>query len=295
AVNLAGVAKDDLRRGDLLTLPAALHPTYALDVRLEVTVGAPRPIEHNAEVEVYAGAAEVPARVALLEADMLRPGESGWAQLRLRRPLVAMRGDRFIVRIPSPSLTVGGGVVVESMARRHRRRDLTVLARLAVLAHGDPEEVVLAALRPDAEAKGLRMKSYGGRDLGVLARLAVLAHGDRGEVVLAALRPDAEAKGLRMKSYGGREPAVLEQSLGLPAEEIGLALQTLLARGMVVPIGTHVYAATEWARLRDDALRILADYHQQYPLRPGMPREEWRGRPGPAPPAGRAPRAGPAP
>src|SRR5262249_2727430 len=134
AVNLAGVAKDDLRRGDVLTLPGALRPTYAIDVHLEVTTGAPRPIEHNAELEAYTGAAEVPARLALLEADGLRPGESGWAQLRLQRPLVVARGDRFIVRIPSPGLTVGGGSVVEPVARRHRRRDPAVLARLAVLA-----------------------------------------------------------------------------------------------------------------------------------------------------------------
>src|SRR5262249_56865739 len=78
--------------------------------------------------------------------------------------------------------------------------------------------------------------------------------------------------------WGGGEPMALEQSLGFPAEEVALALETLLARGMVVRSGAQVYAASEWARLREDSLRILADYHQQYPLRLGMPREEWRAR-----------------
>src|SRR5258705_955257 len=121
AVNLAGVAKSEIARGDVLALSSTLQPTTALDVRLEVLAAAPRAIGHNSELELYLGAAEVPARVVLLEGGELVPGASGWAQLRLARPLVAARGDRFVVRIPSPSLTVGGGVVVEPLARRHRR------------------------------------------------------------------------------------------------------------------------------------------------------------------------------
>jgi selenocysteine-specific elongation factor len=239
AVNLAGIAKSDIQRGDVLSLPGAFRPTTALDVRLEVLAGAPRAIAHNAELDVYLGAAEVPARVVLLEADELAPGASGWAQLRLARPLVAARGDRFIVRIPSPSLTVGGGTIVEPWAQRHRRRDATVLARLAQLAQGDPEEVVLAALRPEVRGVG---------------------------------------RTRRAGAYGGREPEELVRALGLPAEDSLAAVTALERRGLVVRAGGFVYAASEWQRLREDVLRLLDEYHQQYPLRPGMPREEWRSR-----------------
>src|SRR6185312_7374766 len=81
AVNLAGVARSDLRRGQIVTLPGMFQPTTALDVRLDVLPSAPRALEHNAEVELYLGAAEVPARVALLDQDELEPGASSWAQL----------------------------------------------------------------------------------------------------------------------------------------------------------------------------------------------------------------------
>ena len=239
AVNLAGVAKSDLQRGDVLAPAGALRPTYALDARLEVLAGAPRPIAHNSLLDVYAGAAEVPARVLLLESDELQPGESGWAQLRLARPLVVARGDRFIVRIPSPSLTVGGGSVIEPWARRHRKREAAVLARLRTLAQGDPEEIVLAALRP-AGAAG--------------------------------------AKASKFAAYGGREPAALIAAIELPADDVLAAVAALEARGMVVRVGSRVYAATEWERLRADTERWLGEYHRQYPLRLGMPREEWRSR-----------------
>jgi selenocysteine-specific elongation factor len=248
AVNLAGVAKADLARGDVLALAGRMRPTTALDVRLEVISGAPRAVAHNAELNVYCGAAEVPARVALLDRDEIAPGESGWAQLRLRAPLVVLRGDRFIVRVPSPSLTVGGGVIVEPRARRHRRRDPAVLARLELLARGDPEEVALAALRPEIDA--------------------------RTAGVTAAGKLDTRRPG----GYGGREASEVERALGLPREDVDGALAELVARDAAVRAGTFYLARDEWDRLRADAIRLLDDYHHQYPLRAGMPREEWRSR-----------------
>src|SRR5262249_38397885 len=74
------------------------------------------------------------------------------------------------------------------------------------------------------------------------------------------------------------EPATLERALGLAAEEIAAAVAALVARGKVVRIGAHVYADAAWAQLCADTLRTLAEYHQQHPLRPGMPREAWRTR-----------------
>jgi len=240
AVNLAGVAKSELSRGDVVTRPGQLRPTVALDVRLDVLAGAPRPIAHNAELDLYLGAAETPVRVLLLDRGELEPGESGWAQLRLARPIAAGRGDRFIVRMASPSLTVGGGVVVEPWARRHRRHDAAVLARLETLARGNPEEVVLAALRSQA--------------------------------------PPAAGTVARRGGYGGREAAELEGGTGLVRHAVVAALDTLGAQGAVVRVGSLFYAADAWERLRGDSRRLLAGYHRQHPLRAGMPREEWRSR-----------------
>ncbi|MEO7001807.1 MAG: selenocysteine-specific translation elongation factor, partial [Ktedonobacterales bacterium] len=147
AVNLAGISKNEIARGETLAIPGHLRPTTAVDVRLEVIASAPRPIQHNALLDLYVGAAETPARVILLDANELQPGASGWAQLRLAHPLTATRGDRFILRVPSPSLTIGGGQIVEAHTRRHKRHDTAVLARLDLLSRGDPADVILATLR----------------------------------------------------------------------------------------------------------------------------------------------------
>jgi selenocysteine-specific elongation factor len=146
AVNLGGVAVEDLRRGQVLAMPGAFRPTRALDARLHLIKDG-RPIRHNTEVTFHAGAAESVARLSLLDMDELQPGEEAWVQLRLRDEVALARGDLFILRLPSPSATIGGGTVVEPHARRHRRRQPTVLSQLAVLAQGTPEEIVLEQLR----------------------------------------------------------------------------------------------------------------------------------------------------
>ena len=146
AVNLSGLAVDELRRGDLLTTPGAIVPTDRLDARLTLTADAPVELEQNDEVDFFLGADELPVRVTLLDTDRLRPGETGWVQLRLSRPIAALKGDRFIIRRPSPSITIGGGVIVDPASRRHKRFQPATLAKLATLATGTPEELLLQAL-----------------------------------------------------------------------------------------------------------------------------------------------------
>jgi len=146
AVNLAGVAVEEIARGDVLTVPGWLTPTRLLDARLRLVPDSPVVLEQNDEVDFFLGSAECLARVTLLDAERIEPGQEGWVQFRFPAPLVAVRGDRFIVRRPSPSLTIGGGVVVDAHPRRHRRFRPEVIQALEVLASGTPEEIVVQAL-----------------------------------------------------------------------------------------------------------------------------------------------------
>lgn len=147
AINLTGISKQDLARGDLVTTPGWLRPTTLADVRLDLLRDAPFPLKHNAFVKFFCGSAETVARVRLLGTETLAPGESGWVQLELDDPLPLVRSDRFIIRIPSPAVTVGGGEVVDpNPGRKHRRFRPEVLARLETLARGTPAEVLLQTL-----------------------------------------------------------------------------------------------------------------------------------------------------
>lgn len=146
AVNLAGVRLEDLARGMVLALFGSLVPSTLIDVRLRILNDAPFPLRHNQEVAFFAGAAEVMARTRLLDSEVLAPGAEGWVQLHLKAPVAVRPGDRFIVRLPSPSVTMGGGVVVDVTPRRWRRFRAEVIRRLETLAHGSPADQLLQTL-----------------------------------------------------------------------------------------------------------------------------------------------------
>jgi selenocysteine-specific elongation factor len=147
AMNLSGASKTDVARGNVVTTPGWLRGTVLVDVQLRYLPAAPRPMRHNTLLKFFSGAAETMARVRLLGQDKLQPGETGWAQLRLEEPVSLVKGDRFIVRLPSPAATVGGGIVIDPHpGRRHRRFRPEVIARLETLAQGSPAEILLQAL-----------------------------------------------------------------------------------------------------------------------------------------------------
>ena len=147
AVNISGVNIDQVLRGDVIAHPGDYHPTRRMDVQFRLLPDVSQVLEHNTQVKLYLGAAEVQARLRLLGVEQLNPGDIGWLQLELDAPLVAVRGDRYILRRPSPGETLGGGMVVDPQPKgRHKRFGSDVLTRLEALAQGDPADILLQAL-----------------------------------------------------------------------------------------------------------------------------------------------------
>jgi selenocysteine-specific elongation factor len=174
AVNLTGIASDEIERGEVVTTPGWLRPTRAVDVRLHLLRDAPHPIWHNYPATFHAYASETPVTVRLLDADELKPGEVGWAQLYLREPVGLARGDRFVIR--SPDTTLGGGVVVDVDAGRHKRNDPAMLERLQRISEGSPTAQLLTALeaKEPSDVTGLaRRANLPDADALELARQAV--------------------------------------------------------------------------------------------------------------------------
>ena len=144
AVNLTGIAHEEIERGEVLTTPGWLRPTTAMDVRLKVLADAPRPIRHNRFVTVHSGSSETAGRVRLLETDRAQPGESTWAQIKLNKPLAVVKGDCFVIR--SSRTTLGGGNIIDPHPPRHRRRYAPVLDRLTAMEEGTDREVLLRTI-----------------------------------------------------------------------------------------------------------------------------------------------------
>jgi len=146
AVNVSGLDVSQIQRGEVLTHPHQYHASQRLDVQFRMVRDASGALKHGTEVKLFIGTSEVVGRARILGADQVAPGEVGFLQLELRNPVVAVRGDRYILRRPSPGETLGGGVVLDADPRgRYRRKDTVVIERLKALTQGTPAEVLLHA------------------------------------------------------------------------------------------------------------------------------------------------------
>ncbi|HZT99114.1 MAG TPA: selenocysteine-specific translation elongation factor [Ktedonobacteraceae bacterium] len=243
AINLVNVSRSELERGNVVALPGQLHSTVLFDARISLLADAARPLVHNTGVEVYSGSQEIPARVRLLDVEELQPGQSAWVQLRLSRPAVVVRRDRFILRIPSPSTTIGGGEVVDVQPRYHRRFQADVLQALERLSHGSPEELVLEAL--DRRHVGAKK----------------------------AVSSTRLVRGLI-----GYELTDIVKQCNLSEGVTQQVLATLLTEARVRKVGSFWFAEHIWDALVEEAIWLVNEQHRQYPLRSGLSKEEWRAR-----------------
>jgi selenocysteine-specific elongation factor len=148
AVSLVGIERGDIPRGAMLVSGAAPPASYRLDVALHCVA---REVRHSEHVEVLHGTAGVGARVVLIGAERLGPGEDGFAQLRLEEPLTAVRGDRAVVRSLAPPDTVAGAVILDPAPPRHA----ALTERLELLASGGPEAILLDEARRPVEVADL--------------------------------------------------------------------------------------------------------------------------------------------
>lgn len=148
AINLTGVDKDDLARGHIVAAPGVIGQTILFDAAYRHLPDATKPLKHNSTVKLFVGAAELVARVRVLGSERIEPGQTGWLQLATTEPVAVTRGDRFILRRPSPGETIGGGRVLDPHpGRQHRRFRPETVARLKTLAQGTPAELLLQTVR----------------------------------------------------------------------------------------------------------------------------------------------------
>jgi selenocysteine-specific elongation factor len=143
AVNLQGVERAAIERGDVLSLSGLLQPTYMLDATCELLRDAPAPLRTRQRVRFHIGTSEVMARVHLVEEAALEPGQAGYVQLRLEAPVVALPGDRYVIRSYSPMVTIGGGELLD-VAPPKARRSPAWAGRLRTLERSEPAAILEA-------------------------------------------------------------------------------------------------------------------------------------------------------
>ena len=238
AVNISGVAVDEIQRGEVLAKPGDYQPTRRVDGYFRLLDDVDNPLTHNTEVKLFVGASETIATLRLLGVERLQPGEEAWIQLELRDPIITVRGDRYILRRPSPAETLGGGIIVDNQpARRHKRFDNAVIEKLEALAKGSPADLLYQAS---------------------LAKGAALLE----NLIREARLEEADAQSAVEELFNENKLTVLANA----AEDGSWSGDTF------------VMAASQWETLKARTLQMVTSYHQEYPLRAGVPRSELQSR-----------------
>jgi len=162
AVNLQGIEKGSLKRGDILSHPDTLRPSYRFDVRLKLLTDAPHPLKHGDQVRLHIFTAQTLARIICYEEGMLEPGGTYHVQLRSSDPIVTIPGARFIIRNPDATRTLGGGEVFDPHPPRHRRSDPKT--KIWFQTFQDKKlEPILTAIAKTSGVKGITKKEIFGR------------------------------------------------------------------------------------------------------------------------------------
>ena len=224
AINLSGVSKDDIDRGDIAAYPGAVTVTSMIDTELTIFSSTDRVILNNSRVHLYCGSDEVLCKVILLDRDALSAGETAYAQLRLEEPAAVRRGDRFIIRFYSPVITVGGGRIIDALPAKHKRNKPEVLAGMDILSHGTVSEIIYAKA---SERRFVRQGELAS-ELGLLGHeMAAAAEKGISEGSLVVLPDDtivSDSKYLRLRTdteniineYHGSNPL----ADGIPRQEL---------------------------------------------------------------------------
>ena len=230
AINIAGLKKDDIDRGDVVAPPHSMKKTLMLDVRLRLIEDLDRAIENRTRLRVYIGSAEVLGRIVILDKEVLNPGEEAFAQLRLEEEVVAKRGDKFIVRFYSPMFTIGGGDILEPNPTKKRRFDSKAIEELRIKAEGRPIDIIERTV----------------------------------------LDSSKDFPNIREIS---KSTAMLEENVRKEIENLA-AQDKLISFRLTKDI--YVIHMNYFEELRESILGELDRFHDRYPLRMGMAKEEIR-------------------
>ena len=229
AINLQGVEKDTIVRGDILARPRTLKPSIRLDVCMEYLSNNNRRLKNRNLVRFHVGTNEVIGRIMLLDRDDAEPGAKASAQVVLESPIVAMARDRFVIRSYSPVTTIGGGMIVDPLPKKHKRKSDRVNHEIDILHDGsDTERATIIIERSGIEGIGI---------------------------------------------------AELEMRTGIHQSILKDILGTLSSRKQVVVVDadeSRIVSSSIYQNLQDRILLEMRAYHERYPLKEGISKEELR-------------------
>ncbi len=250
AINIAGISVDEIHRGDVIAHPNSYRPTQRLDVSFQLLPEASQPLRHNTEVKFFIGSSEVVTRVRLLGERELLQGMEGYLQLEPKSPVVALRGDRYILRRPSPGETLGGGTILDPHpSGRHKRYSPSTLQRFSAIAEGSSKDVIIQTLISIGPSSMQDISDHTSINPDeVMSAVTDLQKSE--EIIVVANRPP-QTKFI--------------------SKEIKKTVQPIKDTDILI-------TSADWFNLHSTIIEIVDDFHRSYPLQRGVPREELKSR-----------------
>jgi selenocysteine-specific elongation factor len=229
AINLQGVEKDTIVRGDVLARPRTLKPSSRLDVYMQYLSNNNRRLKNRNLVRFHVGTNEVIGRITLLDREDMEPGAKAPVQVVLESPIVAMARDRFVIRSYSPVTTIGGGIIVDPFPKKHKRNSEKVNNEIDLLHKGSETE----AMTTIVERSGIE----------------------------------------------GIDIPELEMRTGIHQNILKDILKSLSSKTQVVVLDvdeSRVISYSIYQSLQRKILLEMQAYHERYPLKEGISKEELR-------------------
>jgi selenocysteine-specific elongation factor len=229
AVNLQGVERETIKRGEILGHPDTLSPAMRFDVFFEYLPSFSKRLKNRTLIRFHTGTSEVIARIILLDRDEMAPGDSVYAQILLESPGVTMATDRFVVRSYSPVRTIGGGAILDPLPRKHKRHHPGILKEMKVLQGGSESE-----------------------------RMALI---------------------LQRAGLEGITTPLLSVRTGIHPTQVGKILQEMFSRQEAVLCDRdvqRVISSSVYGKLQEKLLLETKTYHERFPLKVGISKEELR-------------------
>ena len=142
AINVAGIDKEKIERGDTLAAPGTMTPTMMIDCKVKILPEASKDVEHWDRIRLYHGAREILGRIVPLEGKTIARGQESYAQIRLEENFACKAGDRIILRAYSPMETIGGGMILDANPSKHSHADDSMIESFRVKEAGEPKDIV---------------------------------------------------------------------------------------------------------------------------------------------------------
>lgn len=147
ALNLAGIAKDELHRGDVLAVEGSIQESMMIDVKINLLTHGGRTLPNWTRLRLYHGTKEILCRLVLLDREEIKPGEECYAQLRLEEPICAKYNDLFVLRFYSPLETIGGGSILDTNPKKHKRFKDDIIESLEKKEEGDIGQLIESTIK----------------------------------------------------------------------------------------------------------------------------------------------------